>query len=217
MSRASGRLVVISGPSGVGKSSICDLLLVQDSSLRRVVTCTTRPPRPGERPGADYHFLTREQFEDKLKAGGFLEYAAVHGNFYGTPRDDVEDDLKRGDDLLLAIDVQGADQLRARFAESAADPEATLGPENLLTIFLVPPDDEALVQRLSGRGTEDAAQIAVRLAAARAEMCEKTKYDHTIVNDKLEDAVGAVLDILREPGGSDPKAPDPETPVPPQA
>lgn len=203
MSKIAGRLVVISGPSGVGKSSLCERLM-QKSDLRRVVTCTTRAPRPGEEPGKAYHFLTPEEFEAKLNVGGFLEHATVHGNSYGTPGDEVEENLTQGTDLLLAIDVQGADTLRARFTDAASEPTEkraadNLQPENLVTIFLVAPDDETLTRRLSGRGTEDAAELAVRLEAARREMLEKEKYDYTVVNDRLEDAADAVLEILRVP------------------
>ena len=173
---------------------------MKKADLRRVVTCTTRSPRLGEEAGEAYHFLTPEEFAAKLNAGGFLESATVHGNSYGTPGDEVEENLRQGNDLLLAIDVQGADTLRARFADTASEQaEETLQPENLPTIFLVPPDDETLTQRLSGRGTEEAAELAVRLEAARREMLEKEKYDYTVVNDKLEDAVDAILEILRVP------------------
>jgi guanylate kinase len=187
---AEGRLIIISGPSGVGKSTVSRELL-RLSSFERIVTCTTRSQRPGEKDGVHYLFLTREEFEDGIRNGRFLEHATVHGNLYGTPRRDVEEAVRRGKIVLLNIDVQGAEQLRSRGHGTSSRLELPM-----TTIFLLPPDAETLEERLRGRGTEDANEISQRLEVARREMREQEKYDHIVVNRKLEDAVREVLEIV---------------------
>jgi guanylate kinase len=160
-------------------------------AVRRVVTATTRPPRPGEVHGTDYRFLTREAFEDGVRHGGFLEHAEVHGHFYGTPRAAVEESLARGGWALLAIDVQGARQLRDL---AAADP-GRIG-DRMTTVFLLPPDEETLAERLRRRGTESASTTTRRLEAARREIEERSHYDCVVVNDDLDRAVREIREYL---------------------
>lgn len=182
MSR-SGRLFVLSGPSGAGKTTICERLLSAPGA-RRVVTCTTRPPRGDEQAEEDYHFLSEEEFDQKITERGFLEHAKVHDHRYGTPRDEVEAGLREGATLLLNIDVQGAQQLR----------DAGVGPATF--VFVEPPDLETLRQRLESRGTDDQETIERRLRTAREEMKERDRFDRVIVNGDLEQAVADGLRLL---------------------
>ena len=187
-----GRLVVISGPSGVGKTTISEALLEQPG-FDRVVTATSRPPRPGERDGIDYRFITEEAFRDGIDRDEFLETARVHGHLYGTPRDQVEEGLRKGKTLLLVIDVQGARRVRESARASGLP---------LTTFFIEPPSMEELSLRLSKRGTEDPAALERRLRTARAEMEERGAYEHIVVNDDLAHATREILEILgRKPDG----------------
>lgn len=179
MSVPRGRLVVLSGPSGVGKTTVGRALLKALPGLAPSVSATTRKPRPGEQDGRDYCFVDEAAFQ----AGDFLEQAQVHGNRYGTPRAPVEALRKEGKDVLLVIDVQGARQVRAKI------PEAIL-------IFLEPPGWEELARRLKGRGTESPEALERRLEDARTELAEAGRYDHRVVNDRLEEAVGRIRKIL---------------------
>jgi len=180
---ARGRLVIISGPSGVGKSTLAAELLKRRPSLAIVPSWTTRAPRPGDGTGKVYRFVKRTEFEAHREADGFLESAQVHGELYGTPGAEVEEMLDGGKDVLLEIDVQGARQVKAK------RPDA-------LSIFVVPPSWEELVARLERRGTEDAEGLRRRLETARRELEEAPRFDHQVVNEDLERAVEEVDRIL---------------------
>jgi len=175
-----GRLIVLSGPSGVGKDAVLAPLFAADACpprLRRCVTATTREPRPGEIEGVDYFFLAREEFERRIAEGFFLEHACYAGRFYGTPRWWVDLERDRGNDVLLKIDVQGARQVRA------AAPDAVL-------VFIAPPSLEELERRLRGRdGGADPADLARRLTIARDELALAPDYDYLVVNDSIGRAV----------------------------
>ncbi len=169
-------LMVLSSPSGGGKTSVCAELLARLPWLKRCVTATTRPPRAGERDGVDYWFLSRPAFEQRLKRGEFFEHAEVHGNLYGTPMREVERSLKAGQSLVLVIDVQGAAQVRRR-------------KKDAVTVFLLPPSLSELKRRLAGRGTDAAEVVRRRLADAGGELARAGEYQYWVVNDRFERAV----------------------------
>jgi guanylate kinase len=174
-------MLLISGPSGTGKSTICRRLL-EDPRVVFSISATTRDPRPGEVDGEHYHFMSREEFRTKVDAGAFLEYAEVYGNLYGTLRAPMEEAIAKGLVYLLEIDVQGALQLKA------------LGVDGIY-VFIAPPDDETLRRRLSDRGTETPEVLERRLKKAEDEMRERVKYDHVVVNDDLERAIEKVREL----------------------
>src|SRR4051812_3439887 len=179
-----GRLVVISGASGSGKSTIVSGLLArQDIRARVSVSATTRRPRPGEVPDVSYYFLPRERFEADRAAGAFLETAEVHGHLYGTPAGPVQDALADGVCVLLVIDVQGAMTVRERVPDA-------------LLIFIQAPSPDLLEARLRARGTDDEATIRRRLNNARGELALSDRYDYQIVNDDLDRAVADLAEIL---------------------
>ncbi len=171
-----GILFVLSGPSGVGKGTVLDRLFETYNGINYSVSMTTREPRQGEVEGEDYFFVSEEEFKEIMDRNGFLETARVHGNYYGTPRSYVEKTLAKGEDIILEIDIQGANQVRDIF------PEAVF-------IFLKPPSLEALSRRLDKRGTESRKSREIRLENAKAEMAEADKFDHVVLNDKLDKAV----------------------------
>ncbi len=178
-----GLLVVISGPSGVGKGTVLRSFMAQNENVRLSISATTRSPRPGEEDGVHYYFLSRERFLELARSGGMLEHAEYSGNYYGTPRDMVQRELDAGNDVILEIDVQGAMQVKA------ARPDA-------LMVFILPPSMAELTRRLVDRRTEDEATINRRLAAARGELEQAHRYDYAVVNDNIEDAVEKLAAIL---------------------
>jgi guanylate kinase len=179
-------LLVIAGPSGVGKGTIVARLREQFPDLWESVSYTTRDPRPDEVDGVDYRFVTREEFESLRDADGFLESFEVFGDLKGTPRGPVEDHLAAGVDVLLEIDVQGALKVRQHF------PEAVL-------VFVRPPSPEELRRRLASRGTESSESLDRRLAAAAAEEARAPEFDRVVVNDDLERVTAEVAGILSAP------------------
>lgn len=179
-----GQLFVISAPSGVGKSTLVRSLLRELPALRFSVSSTTRHPRPEESDGKDYHFITREAFQAGIQADRFLEWAQVHGAYYGTDRTNLEAWLTGGEDVLLDIDVQGARQVRRLY------PPAHL-------IFILPPAWDVLAQRLRARGTESPEQLTARLSAAYTEVQEAVWYDFLVINDVLQTAAADLVGIVR--------------------
>ena len=177
------RLFVVSGPSGVGKGTLVSLVREQRPDLGLTVSATTRQPRPGEVDGVSYHFLSASDFESRVAAGEFLEWANVFGNCYGTLRSEVERNLSAGKSVILEIDVQGALNVRKLM------PEAVL-------VFIEPPSFEVLEARLRGRGTEDEQVIQVRLETAKGELELAPSYDERIVNDDLQEAASELLRVL---------------------
>ncbi len=179
MSRA--LLIVVSGPAGSGKTTLCSRLTEAfPQAIRRVITCTTRVPRPGEVDGVDYHFLTRESFERQISAGVFLEHAVVHGNLYGPRSADVAAHLDAGYDALLNVDVQGAATIRAK-----GEADARLAAA-LVTVFIRVSDPVELRRRLAGRGTDPADEIDRRVATASSELLHAGEYQHVIESGTRE-------------------------------
>ena len=181
-------LYVISGPSGVGKGTVCKALLAElgegpNRQLTLSISATTRPMRPGEVDGVKYHFLSQEDFLRRVDNGEFLEYATVYGNYYGTLRSAVQQELAEGRNVLLEIDTDGARQIKKLM------PEAEL-------IFLAPPSPEELLRRLQGRNTDSAAEIARRQQCLEAELAQQVYYDYVVVNDVVEDTVAQIRQIM---------------------
>ncbi len=175
-----GNLYVVAAPSGAGKTTLVRMLLGSESAVHLSISFTTRSPRPGEQNGREYHFVDAETFRGMIDRHEFLEWAEVHGNFYGTSKKWIADQLADGHDVLLEIDWQGAQQVRQLFPEA-------------IGIFILPPSMAELTRRLTGRGTDSAEVISRRLAAAQAEMRHVGEFDYVIINDRLEQA----LDDLR--------------------
>lgn len=189
-----GVALVVSGPSGAGKSTICQAL-IEDGGLGFSISCTTRKPRPGERDGVDYFFISRSEFERRLAAGDFLEHAEVHGNYYGTLTSEVMKRVDSGDDVLLDIDVQGALQMRER---CAGNPALAKSAE---FVFIGPPNFAELERRLRARGTETEELIERRLENARWEMEHWRDYDFLIINKDIDRTINDMrhlLDILHK-------------------
>jgi guanylate kinase len=180
-----GRLFVITGPSGVGKGTLIGRLLERVPGLELSVSATTRPPRPGERDGVDYHFLSDEEFEALAREGKLLEHATYSGRRYGTPRSEVEPRLADGRSVVLEIEVQGARQVRE------AMPEA-------VRVFVAPPSPADLRARLEGRATDKPEDIERRLAAARDELDARKEFGHVIVNDDLDRATDELVRFVQD-------------------
>ena len=191
MIERSGNLIVISGPSGVGKSTLVKQARIELPYLEFSVSCTTRQPRAGEVNGKDYFFLTPEEFESKVENNEFLEYAGVFAHRYGTLKSEVVSRLQRGADVILDIDVQGAKQIRQA---AAADPEIAKAAQ---FIMIVPPDMATLEARLSGRNSETPESLKLRLAGAQEELSNFRVYDYLVVNDDLETAGKELIMLLK--------------------
>jgi len=185
--------IVISAPSGAGKTTLCDMLLQSFPELCYSVSCTTREPRLNEEDGIDYHFHPEESFERMIRENSFLEYAKVHGNFYGTFKEPVYDVLKHKQSMLLDIDVAGAEQVRDYINELPDDDPLKLG---FLDIFISPPSLEELQDRLEGRATDTSDVIAKRLENAEEEMQRAGEYMYQVVNDDLKTAYKKLCDII---------------------
>ena len=178
-----GLLIVVSGPSGAGKDTICQKLIKENSNIWMSVSMTTRKPRPLEKDGVDYFFVSSEEFENKINDNTFLEYASYNDNYYGT-KDKVEEKLNEGKDVILVIDINGAINIK-KIIPSA------------LFIFIMPPDMETLKNRLIGRKTESKDKVVKRFITAYNEVNNYKKYNYVVVNDKVEDAVNKVKSIIQ--------------------
>jgi guanylate kinase len=179
-----GLLFVVSAPSGVGKTTIIRAVQETWPQLRYSISSTTRAPRTGEREAVDYHFVTRQEFLGGIRTGRFVEWAEVHGEFYGTDGQQVDKWLAEGKDVLLDIDIQGARQVRCAYPTA-------------ITIFILPPSIEELKARLENRGTESEDQVARRLSAAQLEILEAPWYDYLVLNEMLHEAIADFNAILR--------------------
>jgi len=180
---SSGLLVVVSAPSGTGKTTVVEQLVKVVPTLEMSRSYTSRPPRSNERDGVDYNFVSRQEFEDRIARGDFLEYAEVFGNYYGTGKAETEKRLASGRDLILVIDVQGARQVRERLP-------GTVG------VFVLPPSFQVLEHRLRGRSQDPEAAIQRRLATARSEVSAVKEYDYVVINDELERCVAELRGIV---------------------
>jgi guanylate kinase len=178
------KVFVITGPSGVGKGTLIRSLVQQVPELEVSVSATTRPPRPGEANGVDYWFLTEEEFEARARAGDFVEHATYSGHRYGTLRSELESRVAAGTPVVLEIEIQGARQIRGTMPEA-------------VQVFIAPPSLDALKARLVGRGTNSPRDMEARLGTAREEVAAQAEFSHVVVNDRLEQAVGELVAIVR--------------------
>jgi guanylate kinase len=186
-------LLVVSAPSGAGKSSLCNRLVEKFPEMIYSISCTTRAPRGREQDGVHYHFLSEADFVARMERGEFLEHALVHGNRYGTLKQTVMDALLQGRDIIMDIDVQGAKQIRLA-CEAMRDDE--LIKQSLVDIFIAPPSMDELQRRLCGRATDSAEVIAKRMHNAEDEMKHQPYYQHTVINDDFENALDDLSKII---------------------
>ena len=182
-----GTLFVISGPSGVGKGTLVNLLMQEDETLSLSVSCTTRRPRTGEQDGVAYFFITKEEFKKRIDEGDFLEWDEHFGNFYGTPKSFVMQQLKEKS-VILEIEVKGALQVKEALKGEHITP---------VLIMVAPPDEEALYSRLEHRASESKEQLAQRIERAKYELSQKELYDYTVVNDDLDEAKKTLQNIIQ--------------------
>lgn len=179
-----GHLYIVAAPSGAGKTTLVRLLLGSDSGMGISISMTTRAPRTGEKDGREYHFVDVQDFLGRVSRGEFLEWAKVHGNYYGTSKPWIESETTAGRDVVLEIDWQGAQQVRRAFPAA-------------ISVFILPPSLKALNDRLSGRGTDSAETISRRIASAREEMRHVEEFDYVIINDDLQQAHDNLLSVVR--------------------
>jgi guanylate kinase len=180
-----GRVFVITGPSGVGKGTLIRTLVERIPELELSVSATTRAPRPGERDGADYHFLSDAEFDGRVLNGDFVEHAGYAGHRYGTLREELDRRLARCVPVVLEIEVQGARQIRETMPEA-------------VQVFIAPPSEDALRTRLIGRGTDQPEQVEARLRTAHEELRAQEEFPHVVVNDRLDDAVDELAKLVRD-------------------
>ncbi|MBU0683128.1 MAG: guanylate kinase [Candidatus Omnitrophota bacterium] len=176
-------VVIISAPSGSGKTTIVNEVLKSIKGITRSVSWTTRDPRKGEKPGKDYIFVSKKEFEEKVKNGNFLEYEENFGNYYGTPKMQFKEAESNGIDIILSIDVKGARKVKAVLPES-------------VSIFILPPSEQVLEERLKKRNTDEEKDVLIRLRESKIEMKSANEYDYLIINDNLEEAVEKVSLII---------------------
>ncbi len=179
-----GRLIIVSGPSGAGKGTVLQEVFKANPQMKYSVSATTRLPRPGETHGVQYFFITKEEFEGKIRRGEMLEYASYCDNYYGTPADFVEEQRGSGVDIVLEIEPCGAQQIKKKCPDA-------------ISIFILPPSIEELERRLTGRGTEPAVVVAARIARAKKELAGADQYDFQVVNDDVARAADEIIQILK--------------------
>lgn len=179
-----GLLVVLSGPSGTGKGTVIRQILEDNQQVRLSISATTRQPREGENHGEHYFFVSRDEFETMIQDNAVLEYAEYCGRYYGTPKAPIDNWRANGDDVILEIEVQGGAQVKEKCPDC-------------VTIFILPPSEEELENRLRGRGTEDEETIQKRLAAAKEELKEADRYDYNVVNNDVAETAAEIMEILR--------------------
>lgn len=183
--KVSGKLIVISGPSGAGKGTLVKAAFPKVKHLTLSISMTTRKPRPGEEQGASYYFVSRHEFEALIAENAFLEYATYNNHYYGTPRAFVQEQMHSGKDVILEIDVQGAEQIRKN------------GANQTVLIFILPPSQQVLKKRLEDRKTETPEVISQRLEAFAGELTQLKHYDYYVINDDLSEAVQDLVSIIR--------------------
>jgi len=176
-------IVVISAPSGSGKTTIINRLLNKMDGIKRSVSETTRAPRNGEKDGEDYRFISEGEFKKRIESEGYLEWEENFGNYYGTPVREFERALDKGEDIILSIDVKGARTVKSRFPES-------------ISVFVMPPSKEELAQRLKNRNTDQEQQVSIRLGEAKRELAAANEYDYLVINEDLDEAVEELKGII---------------------